>query len=299
MNRLSILLLTIVVLGTQAQAKCHPKLTPEKYENQKEWWSEGIKREKNPETKVIMEEALKELDAAIEKLKTAIAGNKEIDQDTCRVINKRSEFLSFKTQQSDPNRPINPLERNVADVPDSEFFTWAMRGSMDGSVFSNFIGDENFEKRVLALSDNDFTRLMSELKMWHAGTPLMLLMYLLDSAAWGIKHGNIPGSVTDLKAYKMLNRFWDRIKKLDEQSRQKILRADYINMTLSDWLKQDENKRIRSLLPDDLRNAIDALPPSPRATYQTEKEEEKKLEGLKKMEEERKRKELQKNFTLP
>ena len=136
------------------------------------------------------------------------------------------------------------------------------------SVFVEEVANQNedFISKVLALDDNDFTTLMSS-DVGHKGAhfppPLLDLIHQLDYPVYEAEKKG-PGTVTESYAYKLLTRFWDRIKKLDEQSQKRIV-GRTISASGNYYMT-----RVMPFLPEDLRKAIEAV-------YEEAKQPQRKL----------------------
>lgn len=151
--------------------------------------------------------------------------------------------------------PYEPLEKKLSyDKPaakkmldqmsDEEFLPFAGRSGMDRSTFADQVGTKEFRDRVFALSDDNFTELMTKLKIWHGGTPLMLLIHNAQSAVF---QGEEP---------YLLREFWDRIKKLPKDQVLQILNANYLGHKFPAWIKEEQNRRD---VPSDILQEMDAL----------------------------------------
>ncbi len=176
------------------------------------------------------------------------------------ILQEMDTFLGEKTTKKQPERELiprrhGPLEEKLwhdrpaakkmlDQMSDEDFLDFAMGGGMDGSTFGDHLEKEEFRQRVFALSDDNFTKLMTELKIWHGGTPLMLLVYTAQSAAFG---GKEP---------YLLREFWDRIKKLKKDQILQILNANYLGHKFPAWIKEEFNRRD---VPSDILQEMDTF----------------------------------------
>lgn len=153
-------------------------------------------------------------------------------------------YACVSSRANTTDTAMQGLTQALHQLAEEGFLDYAMSGGMDVSTFWWNLDDELFRKKVFALGDNNFTKLMTELKIWHGGTPLMLV---ISEGKKQVSQGHDP---------HLIREFWNRIKKLPKGKVLQILNADYIHEKFSAWLERDDH---RKLVPQDIMQEMDAL----------------------------------------